>query len=494
MAREISGQGASASSRHELARATQRTGEPPLTREPGLTRGVGTFAAIAVNVSNMIGTGVFLKTRVMTCNVGSAETVMLVWVAAGALALAGTFCYSEVAALLPEAGGEYVYLRRAYGRIAGFLFGWMAFAVFRTGSQAALAAGLAIFMNVALGGALAAWHIDRPAGLPVSVTGEDLVALATIWTVTLINCATVTAGGRTALAITIAKMALVAGVGVGAFILAPGSFGHFGEFATGGSCEGVAASARGGIPGFGAAMLGALWAYDGWNNVAPLAGEVRDPQRNLPRAFVGGTLIVAMLYLFVNAAYYYALAPVQIASVPSSSSVATEVLKLFLGPLAVSLSAVAMMISSFGSLHASVLSNSRIPFAMAREGLFFRSLAQLSRRTNVPVRALVAQGLLASVLAVSGTYDALTDSAMFASWLFYGAVAGALFVFRRTMQDTPRAFRVPGYPLIPLLYLIATIALLFNTFIATPWQALRGVGMLLLGLPFYWYWSRRKPA
>jgi APA family basic amino acid/polyamine antiporter len=448
------------------------------------------WAAIAVNVSNMIGAGVFLKTRVMTCNVGSAQTVMLVWIAAGALALAGTFCYSEVAALLPEAGGEYVYLRRAYGRLAGFLFGWMAFAVFRTGAQAALAAGLAIFTNVALGGALASWRIDHPAGLPLSISGEDLVALATIWTVTLINCTTVRAGGRTALAITIAKMVLVVGVGVGAFLLAPGNWSHFGELAGGGTCEGVAASARGGIPGFGAAMLGALWAYDGWNNVAPLAGEIRDPERNLPRAFVGGTLIVAMLYLFVNASYYYALSPASIASVPRSSSVATEVLKLFLGPLAVSLTAVAMMISSFGSLHSSVLSNSRIPFAMAREGLFFRSLAKLSPRTNVPVRALVAQGALASLLAVSGTYDALTDSVIFASWLFYGAVAGALFVLRRTMKDAPRAFRTPGYPVIPIVYLLATLALLVNTFVATPRQALQGVGMLLLGLPFYWYWSR----
>src|SRR5579862_2973760 len=165
---------------------------------PQLTRGVGPWAAIAVNVTNMIGAGVFLKTRVMTCNVGSAGTVMLVWVAAGLLALAGTFCYSEIAALMPEAGGDYVYLRRAYGRVVGFLFGWMAFAVFRTGAQAALAVGLATFMNVALGGALAGWRMEGEiAGLHLS--GLTLATLAAIWTVTLINCATVSAGGRLAL-------------------------------------------------------------------------------------------------------------------------------------------------------------------------------------------------------------------------------------------------------------------------------------------------------
>jgi APA family basic amino acid/polyamine antiporter len=149
------------------------------------------------------------------------------------------------------------------------------------------------------------------------------------------------------------------------------------------------------------------------------------------------------------------------------------------------------MISSFGSLHASVLSNSRIPFAMAREGLFFKGLAKLSPRSNVPVRALIAQGAWGSLLAISGTYDALTDSVIFASWLFYGLAAGALFVFRRTMADTPRSFRAPGYPVIPLLFLLATAALLVNTFVATPRQAFQGVAMLLIGLPFYRYWSTR---
>ena len=450
------------------------------------------WAAIAVNVTNMIGAGVFLKTRVMTCNVGSAKTVMLVWVAAGLLSLAGTFCYSEIAALMPEAGGDYVYLRRAFGRLAGFLFGWMAFAVFRSGAQAALAVGLAIFMNVSLGGALEQWHLGGALGsVHIEVGGLTIVTLSAIWLVTLLNCTTVASGGRTALVVTIAKIGLVVGVGVGAFLLAPGSFEHFRDSGLSGTCEGVAASARGGIAGFGAAMLGALWAYDGWNNVAPLAGEIRDPQKNLPRAFIGGTLLVGAIYLFVNASYYYTLTPLQIASIPTSSSVATEVLKRFLGPAAVSLTAVAMMISSFGSLHASVLSNSRIPFAMAREGLFFRGLARLSSRSNVPVRALIAQGVWASALAVSGSYDTLTDSVIFASWLFYGLAAGSLFVFRRTMPDAPRAYRATGYPWIPLAFLLVTTALLVNTFVATPRQALQGVAMLLAGLPLYWYWSTR---
>jgi basic amino acid/polyamine antiporter, APA family len=463
----------------------------------GLTRGVGAWGAVAVNVANMIGTGVFLKTRVMTCNVGSAKTVLLVWLAAGLLSLAGTFSYSEIAAMMPEAGGDYVYLRRAYGKMVGFLYGWMTFAVAKAGSQAALAVGLAIFMNVAVGGALEHWQLAAsPFGFNLSLNGLTLVALATIWTVALINCASVAAGGHTALVLTLAKVGLVLGVGISALIFAPGDWGHLAGSGLAGTCEGVASSARGGYAGFGAAMLGALWAYDGWNNVAPLAGEIRNPQRNLPRAFIGGMLVVAALYLFVNIAYYYALTPVEIASVPLSSSVATEVLKRFLGPVAVSMTAVALMISSFGSLHASALANSRVPFAMARDGLFFRALARLSPRTNVPARAIVAQAAWGSVLALSGSYDNLTDSVIFASWLFYGLSTASLFVFRRTMPDAPRPYRALGYPLVPMIFVLVTTALLINTFIAAPREAVRGMLMLIAGLPLYWYWSRRsaKPA
>jgi APA family basic amino acid/polyamine antiporter len=241
-------------------------------------------------------------------------------------------------------------------------------------------------------------------------------------------------------------------------------------------------------------MLGALWAYDGWQNVAPLSGEVRDPQRNLPRAFVGGTLAVAALYLLANLAYFYALTPVEVASVPASSSVATEVMRRFLGPMAVSLTAVALMVSSFGALHASAMANSRIPFAMARDGLFFRALVRLSPRSNVPVRAILAQAAWASVVALSGSYDTLTDSVVFSSWLFYGLVAAALFVFRRTMPEAPRPYRAFGYPLVPLVFLLVTAALLINTFIAAPREALRGVAVLAAGLPFYWYWTRYRPS
>jgi len=462
---------------------------------PELVRGLSLAGAIAVNVANMIGAGVFLKSRVMTCNVGDAYTVLGVWLAAGLLALAGTFCYAEVAALLPEAGGEYVFLRRAYGRFAGFLCGWGSATIIKPAAQAALAVGFAIFANVALGGGL---ERDLAAttlfGAQLHLDGLTVVALAALWAVAAINCRSVATGGNTALALTLLKVLLLALVAGGAFLLARGSFAHLALADAGGRCEGVAASARGGMAGFGAAMLGALWAYDGWNNVTPLAGEIKDPARNLPRAFTGGLLVVGALYLAVNLSFFYVLTPTEIASVPASSSVATVVAERFLGHGAVAFIAVALMLSSFGSLQASLLTGARVPFAMARDGLFFRALGAVAPTTRVPVRATLAQAAWASLLTLSGSYDTLTDASMFVSWVVFGLAAATLFVFRRTLPDAPRPYRAFGYPLVPGLFVLVTLWLIGNTFVASPTLALGGVAMLLAGAPLYWWWSRGAPA
>ncbi len=456
-----------------------------------LTRGLGLIGGISVNVANIIGTGVFLKSRVMTCNVGDPWWVFAVWVVGGLLALAGALCYAEICAMMPESGGDYVFMRRAYGRLTSFLFGWTSFAIMKTGSQAALAVAFAIFLNIAMGGILDHVNFNVSVfGLALHLSAISLIALAALWVIAIINCASVSTSGTTASLLTIAKVAMVLIVAVCAFVYGHGDFGHLSLNGAGGSCEGVADSARGGIAGIAAAMLGALWAYDGWNNVAPLSGEVRDPQRNLPRVFLGGMLVIIVLYVLANLAYFYVLTPLQIASVPATSSLATEVMKTFLGPAAIVFVAIALMISSLGSLHASVLANSRVPFAMARDGLFFKGLDAVSARTRAPIRAVMAQALWASVLAVSGSYDTLTDSVIFASWLFYGLTAGSLFVFRHKLPDAARPYRTWGYPLVPAVFIVLTIALLATTFVATPRQALTGLALIVAGLPFYWYWTR----
>ena len=468
------------------------SGGPPATARPELTRGLGLLAAISLNVANIIGTGIFLKTRVMTCNVGDAETVLLVWLAAGLLSLAGTLSYAEIASLHPQAGGDYVYLRRAYGRFAGFLYGWTFFTVARCGAQAALAVGFAIFMNVAFGGALETLNVKVDfLGTTWQFGSLTIVALAAIWGITIMNCVSLTLGGNIAVILTVIKLLMLLAVGSAALILGKGDWSHLTLTATGGTCDGVTAGAMGGIVGFGAAMLGALWAYDGWNNVTSMSGEIRDPGRNIPRAFFAGTLIVILLYLLVNVGYFYVLTPTQVASVSPNSSVATEVLKTFMGPSAVTLMAVVLAASTIGALHASVLANSRIPFAMARDGLFFRRLGEVSARSHVPVNALLVQAVWASVLALSGTFDTLTDSVIFASWLFYGLTTATVFVFRRTMPDASRPYRVWGYPVIPLLFLVVTAGMLVSALIATPRQALNGLVTMVIGVPFYLYWARR---
>ncbi|MGH9901070.1 MAG: APC family permease, partial [Pyrinomonadaceae bacterium] len=321
----------------------------------------------------------------------------------------------------------------------------------------------------------------------------QIVALVMIVLATVVNCAAVSVSGTISVVLTGIKIALVIAVGAGAFLLAQGgSWANLWASGAGGTCEGVVASARGGMAGFGAAMLGALWAYDGWTNVTIVAGEVRNPQRNLPLALIGGLLIVAALYIFANLAYLYVLPPVEVASVPQSSSVATEVARKYLGPAAVGLIAMAMMISTLGSLHTGTLSGARISYAMARDGLFFRPLALLSTRTRVPVNALVAQAVWSCVLALSGSFDTLTDYVIFAAWIFYGLNTASVFIFRRRVPEAERPYRTWGYPVVPAVFLLVTAWLLVNTVMATPRQALIGLGLIALGLPIYWYWSRHN--
>ena len=457
----------------------------------GLVRGLGLLASSAILIGDVIGTGVFLKARVMTCNVGTPGMVVTVWVVAGLLSLAGALTYAELAAMMPHAGGEYTFIRNAYGRLAGFLYGWTRFFVASTGGIAGLAAGFAIFLNIVAGGAIdVPWLTLHIAGRPLVFTGLHLVAVAAIGVVTLVNCTAVAVSGRIAMGLTALKIALVTGVGLIGAILAYGHWSNFLLSAAGSSCDGVTAAARGGAAGFGAAMLGAMWAYNGWNEVTYVAEEVKDPQRNLPLAIIGGLGIVAVLYIGVNTLYFYALTPTDVAAVPPSSSVATEMIRRALGPGAAAVMAGAMATSIFGSLLITSLVSARIPYAMSRDGVFFAALARLSPSTRVPIRALVGQAAWAIVLVLSGSYDTLTDYAIFSILIFVGLATASVFVFRRRLPDLPRAYRTWGYPVVPILFMIVAAWLVVSTLMTTPGRALAGLGLMAIGLPFYWYWTR----
>src|SRR5438132_5699499 len=457
-----------------------------------LIRGLGLTAAISVNVANIIGTGVFLKARVMTCNVRSPGMALTVWLVAGLLSLAGALTYAELLAMMPRAAGEYGIMRDAYGRPWGFIYGWTQFAIARSASAAALAVGFAIFLNQLLGGSLnhVYFSLHLPRGYDVPFKGIQLVALSAIAVTVLINCAAISFSGGVATVLTSIKVLLLIGVGFGAFFYSGGDWSHLSQANVGGACEGVAIT-TGGFAGFAAAMLGALWAYDGWNNITFLAGEVKNPERNLPLGLIISMFLVMGLYLLVNLSYYHVLTPTQIANVPASLSVAAEVVRRLLGAAAVTLMAAAMMTSSFGALHASILATSRVPYAMARDRLFFQGLAKVSPHTHVPIRSLVALGIWSGVLALSGSYDTLTDSAIFALTLFYAFVAGSVFIFRRRLPDAPRPYRTWGYPVVPIVFLVVTAWLILTTIWNTPKQSAIGLGLMVIGLPIYLYWSRR---
>ena len=455
-------------------------------------RGLGLTAAIAVNVANIIGTGVFLKARVMTCNVGTPGKALTVWLVAGLLSLAGALTYAELLAMMPRAAGEYGIMRDAYGRPWGFIYGWTQFAIARSASAAALAVGFAIFLNDLVGGKLKHdyFSVSLPGGFDVPFGGLQLVALGAITLTVLINCAAVRFSGWFATGLTTIKVLVLIAVGVGAFVYSGGDWSHLAQANVGGLCEKVSIT-TGGAAGFAAAMLGALWAYDGWNNITFLAGEVKHPERNLPLGLIISMFLVMGLYLLVNLSYYHVLSPTQIANVTASSSVAAEVVRRLLGAVAVTLIAAAMMMSSFGALHASILATSRVPYAMARDRLFFKGLSKVSPRTRVPIRSLVVLGVWSSVLTLSGSYDQLTDSAIFALTLFYAFVAGSVFIFRRRLPDAPRPYRTWGYPIVPLVFLIVNAWLIITTIWSTPKQSAIGLGLILIGLPVYLIWSKR---
>lgn len=458
-----------------------------------LIRGLGLIAAISVNVANIIGTGVFLKARVVTCNVGSPGKALAIWVFAGLLSIAGALTYAELLAMMPRAAGEYGIIRDAYGRTWGFVYGWTQFFLARTASAAALAVGFAIFLNDLIRGGLKVtlFELALPWGGVFAVQRLQLVAVGAIIITTIINCAAVSVSGGVASVLTGLKVALLLGVGFGAFFYPSGDWGNLSLVNSGGTCEGVAVT-TGGLAGFAAGMLGALWAYDGWNNITFMAGEVKNPGRNLPLALIGGMLLVMALYLFVNLSYYHVLTPTEIASVSETSSVAAEVVRRLLGAVVLTLMAGAMMTSSFGALHASILATARLPYALARDGLFFKGLAHVSPKTHVPVRSLIVLAFWASVLALSGSFDTLTDYAIFALTLFYALVAGSVFIFRKRLPDAERTYRVWGYPVVPILFLAVSAWLIVQTISNHPRQSGIGLALILLGLPVYWLMARRR--
>ena len=458
-----------------------------------LLRALTLTDAASLVIGTVIGTGVFLKTAVMAQQLGTPTLVLLAWLAAGLLSLAGALTYAELGAMFPQAGGEYVYLRKAYGDAPAFLYGWMQVAVAATGGVAAISTGFAIFLSalIPMGGP---W-VERTFNLfgtefHWQLGLQQVVAVAAIILFSAINCIGVAAGGRVQSVLTAAKILGIAVIVGGVFFLSTGaSWSHLG------TAPGIPQWS--GMQSFGAAMLAALWAYNGWYALPLVAGEVQNPQRNVPRGLILGMLVVLVVYLLTNFSYFYALPITEVVTSNSTAHrdalpIAAKAAQTFLGPVGAAFISIAFIVSTVGALNGIILSNARIPYAMARDGLFFKRVGEVSEGSRVPVWAIIFQGAWASVLALSGTFDQITTYSIFALWLFFGVTASSVFVLRRKMPDVDRPYRTLGYPVVPLIFILVAAWLVINTILTSPVESAAGLALIALGLPVYFYFKPRQ--
>ncbi len=447
-----------------------------------LKRDLGIWSAAAIVVGTVIGSGIFLVPNAMVRNVGSPKMVFAVWIFGGVLSLFGALSYAELAAALPQAGGEYVYLREAYGPLWAFLYGWTQMFVAKSGSIATLASGFFIYLSNFRPELEKVWVVvPMPLSNSFEIHYGQVLAMGVIAVLALINYFGVKIGGNVQVSVTIVKVALIAAI----IVIGLGSgHGTVSNFST-------SIAAPGGVAGFFAALVAALWAYDGWNNVSMVSSEVRNPQRNLPLALIIGTLAVVVIYLLTNVAYFYVL-PAD--AVASTSRVAGEMMRRILGAPGAGAVSIAAMISIFAALNGSILSGSRVPFAMARDGLFFKRVGFVHPKHRTPSVSILALSAWACLLVLSGRYDQLYTYVIFASVILYGMATAAVIVLRFKRPDMPRPYRVIGYPVVPIVFVLGIASLVVSTLLKSPRESLIGLGLISLGLPFYFYWKKRPQA
>ena len=452
-------------------------GAPP----PELRRALSTWDGALITIGSVVGTGIFITSGDIAKALPHAGLLVFVWLAGGLLTLAGALTYAELGALYPRAGGIYHFLKEAYGPLPGFLYGWASFLVIMTGGIAALAVGFAEYL-----GSFLPWAatsnvlLTLPLGrLTWTLSGGQLAAALAILALTTVNVFGVREGAGVQNALTVLKIgSIVAFAALG--FLAPAR---------------AAEPLLGPLPppatlwaGVGVAMIAALWTYDGWYGLTFSAGEMRSPERSLPLGLVWGTAAVVVMYVLLNLVYLRALPVAEIAQTPRIGEAAAAAL---FGPRGARLAAAAVVVSSFGCLAATILYAPRIYLAMARDGLFFRSLAQIHPRWRTPALSLWAQAAWAVLLTLTGTYSQLYTYVVFAATLFHVATGAAVVVLRRRRPDLDRPYRVWGYPVVPALFLLASLALVGSTLFERPVEALLGLGLVALGLPAYARWRRR---
>ncbi|HEV2469774.1 MAG TPA: amino acid permease [Candidatus Sulfotelmatobacter sp.] len=441
-----------------------------------LVRGLGLWSATAVVIGDTIGTGVFLVASDMARSVTSASLVLLAWVLGGLIILFGAFCYAELGAAFPKAGGPYVYLGRGLGPLWGFLFGWMSSFLERPVAMATLAAGCVRFVGFLFPVVAAPLFTCRIGTYDFVFTKAQPLAALVVAAVTAVNYFSVEMSGAIQVLLTGLK------IGTIAVIIAGGLFfgvKHVHELAPSPSLT------FGTIGALLTALVPAMWAYNGFNDLGDLGEEVLNPQKNIPRAIILGLLTVGGLYLMANVTYFHVL---PFASVAVSQHVASDVVQSFAGVLGADWLTVAMALSALGALHVVVLTGARIPFAMARDGVFFRFASRVHPSFRTPSGSLIFLGSIAALLALSGTFEELYSLFVFAVWIFFSLVAIALMRLRHKEPNLNRAYRVWGYPVTPLIFLAAAVALTINLWMTRPVRSSLGLLVILAGIPFFYRW------
>lgn len=461
-------------------------------RKTELVRGLSLTASIMIVAGSMIGSGIFRKPATMAQQLGSPELLILIWIAAGLITLIGAFVNAEISGMIDATGGQYVYFRKMYGDFTAYIYGWSILSVIQTGSQAAIAYVFAEYIGyfIKLFQLPEAWqnfsvYVPLVGNIhPFIDFGTKTVAIASIIFLTFVNYIGVIFGGAVQTILTYIKILVIISFAALLFLFGNGSLSNiYTNFSM------PHPSAHNLISSIGLAFAGAFWAYDAWNNITFVSGEVKNAQRNVPLGLLFGVLIVIFVYVLLNIAYLYVLPINEMAKSPLVAASAAE--KIF-GVKGGSIISIIVIISTFGALNGSILATARVPYAMARANLFFKSLGKVHPSFGTPHIALLVQGIWSCVLVLSGSFDTITDYVMFASWFFYMLGAFGVFVLRKKMPNEKRPYKVWGYPYTPLIFVIFAFFFLINSVASDTEDAMMGLILISSGLPFYFFWKYRK--
>jgi APA family basic amino acid/polyamine antiporter len=453
----------------------------------GLVQSLGLLDSTTIVIGSMIGSGVFIVAADIARQVDSPAMLLATWMVTAILTMIGALTYGELAAAMPRAGGQYVYLREAFGPMSGFLYGWTLFLVIQTGTIAAVAVAFAKFTGVFLPWFAAGNELVRIAGRPFNT--QQALGIAVVVLLTWVNSRGLRTGATVQNVFTVAKTGGLIGLIVAGFLMGRDEQAvarNFGEGFWGGAGWDFTT-----VRLIGVAMVGSLFSSDAWNNVTFTAGEIRNPRRNLPLSLALGVGIVSVLYILCNTAYLWVL-PLEAIKTAAEDRVATAAAQEILGPSAVQIMAAAIMISTFGCINGLVLAGARVYYAMALDGLFFRRAAEVDPKTHAPVPALWLQCVWASMLALSGTYGDLLDYVIFAVLLFYILTIAGVFVLRRTRPEMERPYRAFGYPVLPAIYIAAAALIEILLLLYKPSYTWPGLIIVLLGVPVYLLWRKKE--